>query len=127
MQCNGIVLLEAHRNEIVNVAKLNDLVINMAQQLLKAQFPNVTGLQSTLLQSKKKYPALKDKHSVQIVHSRGDHWIVAARVRVVKVYDSVYDTVDKETAMIILSLSGGMCSLETMTIRKQSVSSDCEC
>ena len=129
VQCNGIVLLEAHRNEIVNGAKLNDLVINMAQQLLKAQFPNVTGLQSTLLQSKKKYPALKDKHSVQIVHSRGDHWIVAARVQapsgVVKVYDSVYDTVDKETAMIILRLSGGTCSLETMTIRKQSGSSDC--
>ena len=69
---------------------------------------------------------MKDKH-IQIVHSRGDHWIVAARVQapsgVVKVYDSVYDTVDKETAMIILS--GGTCSLETMTIRKQSGSSDC--
>ena len=31
VQCNGIVLLEAHRNEIVNGAKLNDLVINMVQ------------------------------------------------------------------------------------------------
>jgi len=67
------VLLEAHRNETVNGAKLNDLVINMAQQLLKAQFPIVTGLQSTPLQSKNNYPALKDKNSVQIVHSHGDH------------------------------------------------------
>ena len=43
----------------------------------------------------------------------------------VKVYDSVYDTVYNETATIILGLSGGTCSLETMTIRKQGGSSDC--
>ena len=61
VQCNGIALLEDHRNGIVHGVKLNDLVINMAQQLLKAQFPTVTGLQSTLLHSKKDYPALKDK------------------------------------------------------------------
>ena len=39
VQCNGITLLEDHRSSIVHGAKLNDLVINMAQQLLKAQFP----------------------------------------------------------------------------------------
>ena len=113
-QGNGIILLEAHRNEITHGMKLNDLVINMAQQLLKAQFPIVTGLQSTLLQSKNNYPALKNNNSVQIVHSRGDHWIVASRASsgVVKVYDSVYDTIDKETTNVILNLSGGTCSLE---------------
>ena len=127
VQCNGIALLEDHRNGIVHGAKLNDLVINMAQQLLKAQFPTVTGLQSTLLQSKKDYPALKDKNSVQIVHSCGDHWIVASRASsgVVKVYDSVYDTVDKQTANTIRDLSEGTCSLETVTIRKLSGSHDC--
>ena len=126
-QGNGIILLEAHRNEITHGMKLNDLVINMAQQLLKAQFPIVTGLQSTLLQSKNNYPALKNNNSVQIVHSRGDHWIVASQASsgVVKVYDSVYDTIDKETTNVILNLSGGTCSLETVTIRNQSGSSDC--
>ena len=127
VQCNGIKLLEAHRNEITHGMKLNDLVINMAQQLLKAQFPIVTGLQSTLLQSEKDYHALKNNNSVQIVHSHGDHWIVASRASsdVVKVYDSVYDTMDKETANVILNLSGGTCSFETVTIRKQSGSRDC--
>ena len=39
----------------------------------------------------------RDKNDVQIVHSRRDHWIVASRASsgLVKVYDSVYDTVDK--------------------------------
>ena len=80
----------------------------------------MTGLQSTLLQSKKDYPALKNSNGVQIVHSRGHHWIVASRASsgVVKVYNSVYDTVDKETANVILNLSGGTCSLETVTIQK---------
>ena len=51
-------------------------------------------LQSTLLISKKDYPALKNSNSVQIVHSRRDHWIVSSRASsgVVKVYDSVYNT-----------------------------------
>lgn len=79
VQCNGITLLGDHRNRIVHGAKLNDFTINMAQQLLKAQFPTVTGLQLTLLQSKEDYPALNFKNSIQIIHSRGDHWIVASR------------------------------------------------
>ena len=54
VQCNGIALLEDHRNGIVHGAKLNDLVINIAQQLLKAQFPIVT---VDTAQSKKDYPA----------------------------------------------------------------------
>ena len=87
----------------------------------------MAGLQSTLLQSKKDYPALKDKNSVQIIHSRGDHWIFAsiAPSGVVKVYDSVYDTVDEETTNIIRKLSGGTCPLATVTIRKQIGSRDC--
>ena len=51
----------------------------MAQQLLKVQFPTVTGLQLTLLQSKEDYPALIFKNSIQIIHSRRDNWIVASR------------------------------------------------
>ena len=103
VQANGIILLEAHRNQTTHGTKLNHLVINMVQQLLKAQFPIVTGLQLTLLQSKKNYPALKD-NNVQIVHSRGDHWIVTSRASsgVVKVYDSVYDTINKKQQILFL-------------------------
>jgi len=43
----------------------------------------------------------------------------------VKVYDSVYDTVDKETAMVILQLFGQTCSLEVVQIQKQSGGRDC--
>ena len=41
-------------NQITNGEKLSYLSINLAQQLLKKQFPSVNGLQSTLLQTKPK-------------------------------------------------------------------------
>ena len=123
---NGIVLFDAHKNEIAQGEKVNDLIINIAQllQLLRAQFPNIKGLQS-----KKQYPSLRDPHSVQVVHSHGDHWMVASTLQalasVVKVYDSVYDAVDKETSKIISHLYGQTCSLETVAVEKQSGSNDC--
>ena len=59
--------------------KLSDLHINYAQQLLKGQFPNLNGLQSTLFQSKKQARATV-KNQLQVIHSREDHWIVASTV-----------------------------------------------
>ena len=52
VQCGGIVLSEADKNTIISCGKLNDLMINMAQMLLRTQFPKIAGLQSTLLQMK---------------------------------------------------------------------------
>ena len=116
------------KEEIVSGGKLNNLMINMAQLLLRAQFPKMGGLQSTLLQSKKDCPLLKGQNSLQIIHCRGDHWIVASRVQapsgVVKVYDSVYDTVDKEATKAILQLFGQTWSLEVVI--QQSGGRDCE-
>ena len=56
-----------------------DLHINYAQQLLKEQFPNLNGLQSTLFQSKKQARGTV-KNQLQVIHSREDHWIVASTV-----------------------------------------------
>lgn len=59
-------------NTIASGEKLSDLSINLAQQLLKKQFPSVNGLQSTLLQAK---PRLGEppNNQLQIVYSLGDH------------------------------------------------------
>ena len=92
---------------IVSGQQLNDEHINFAQKLLKARFPCLNGLRSTLLQSHKQ--SLPESEQVgQIVHSRGNHWIALSSLnssdRTVNVYDSLYDTLDGNTEDIINSL-----------------------
>ena len=76
--------------------------------MLKQQFSELGGLQSTLLQAKPQKQHAKKTKTIQIVHSRGDHWIVAATMLAigdrVLVYDSVYRTLDQPTMNIILNL-----------------------
>ena len=83
---------------------MSDISMNLAQQLLKEQFPTINGLQSTLLQSRKGVST----EQLQIIHSRGDHWIVASTVGSkgdkVQVCDSMYSTPDKTTLDEIASL-----------------------
>ena len=48
-------LLASHKRMILNGEELDDVILNFAQKLLKKQFPNIGGLQnSVLLQGKKK-------------------------------------------------------------------------
>ena len=95
VQLTGIALTITDKEHILAGEKLNDHHINMAQSLLKRQFSEITGLKSTLLQATKQCKE-DNKLKVQIVHSRGDHWIVAstvlAAVDEVKVYDCVSHT-----------------------------------
>ena len=99
--------------------KLSDLHINYAQQLLKGQFPNLNGLQSTLFQSMKQARGTA-KNQLQVIHSGEDHWNVASTVGskdgVVLVFDSVYT---KTTAEIICNLFGN--ATEVVDIQKQEV------
>ena len=62
------------------------------------------GLQNTLCQ--RKIRLQKIKSGVQIIHDRGNHWIVASSInecngKVIDVYDSLYDTINDETAEVI--------------------------
>lgn len=59
--------------------KLDDIITDMAQYLLKKQFPSINvDLKITLLQHKKISKAQAEENELQIIHSRGDHWIVAS-------------------------------------------------
>ena len=90
-------------------AKLTDLSINMAQKMLKKQFPKLNGLISTLVQEKK-FTYKPTKNQLQIIHSRDDHWIVASSAlskkneNEVHVYDSAFTTIDERTKGIICNL-----------------------
>ncbi len=67
---------------LLNGEKLNDKHINYAQRLLCNQFPNTQGLGDTLLQ--KKEPSKKIESGLQIIHSRGDHWVMVSTITTTK-------------------------------------------
>ena len=63
--------------------ELSDVEINFAQELLKQQFPQINGLQLTLLQEKPLHPTEDSvKNKIQIIHCKSrNHRIVASTVR----------------------------------------------
>ena len=76
---NNIELLSQEDKSIILDGKwLSDIHVNVAQQLLKKQFPNLSGLFSTLLLSKLKNPIPACASALQILHIKGIHWIVAS-------------------------------------------------
>jgi Ulp1 family protease len=92
---------------------------------LKSQFPNHSGLQSTLLQNS--LTGTVAINGVQILHDRSDHWITFLHngINQVTVYDSVYSTVEKETKAIIAQMtSSEEPTIQVQTI-KQSGGMDC--
>ena len=91
--------------------ELSDLYVNMAQNLLKAQFPQLNGFGSTLLQGKELPVQSTDavKNKVQIIHcDKRHHWIVATTVKCengqVLVIDSLYKSIDDETKSTVCRL-----------------------
>lgn len=72
------------------------------------QFPETNGLLCTLLQGKERKP--KISQGIQIIHARGDHWLVASTLNTaagtnkIDIYDSSYNTVDEETKAVIKNL-----------------------
>ena len=102
LKFQGCLLTEKDREAIVSDDLLNDRHINYAQALLHYQFPQTEGLHNTLFQKKKWQQ--KIKCGIQIIHDRGNHWIVASTIdsdQSVQVYDSVYSTVNAKTVDVI--------------------------
>ena len=90
--------------------ELTDVEINFAQQLLKAHFTSINGLESTLHQQLQKNATvlLKDSiwNRIQILFCKErKHWIVATTVNCspneVKVYDSLFQYLDKDSLQLI--------------------------
>ena len=62
--------------------QLNDKHINLAQKLLRNQFPNIEGLASTLTQTKGNQGKIAS--GMQIIFCHGNHWITASNVIVLR-------------------------------------------
>ena len=86
------------KNILSDGYQLNDKHINFAQFILKEKFPNVNGLQLTLLQTK--FKLIINTSFVQILHIHGDHWITISNLQCdsgkILIYDSVFITVDSQ-------------------------------
>lgn len=113
---------------------LTDVHINLAQSLLKRQFDKLNGLNNTLYQARKvTWTKAAVANKLQIIHCKGrNHWIVATTVNctpgIVKVYDSVFNSVDHETREVIHNLfQVGSIPLHITIIKsqKQLGSTDC--
>lgn len=112
-------------NIIASGKKWSDLTINLAQQLLKTQFPSVNGLWSTLLQTKSNTEPFNNQ--LQIIHSSGDHWIVAStgcKDAGVLVYEYVYNSVNKASTDIIGNLFPST-AVSMADCQKQEGGTDC--
>ena len=107
---------------------LNDKHINLAQTLLKKQFPKLSALHSTLLQFK----ALDKKFSsgIQIVHCPNDHWITIFKenpsTNVIKVFDSVFDSPNTAVYTVASNLFnvGDSLSVVMVQMQKQAANSN---
>ena len=113
------------RNEIDGDNRLNDRHINYAQAMMKYQF-SLEGLQCTLFQNSRQPPC----NELQIIHSQGNHWIVASTLLskrgYVNVYDSLYDSVDEDTQKTIKFLfKDELIKVEVIKVQKQSGGDDC--
>jgi hypothetical protein len=107
---------------------LNDNHINLAQELLRRQYKNLSGLKSTLWLSKLKEP-LPIIDAVQVLHTRGNHWIVASTIGCsvdeVNVFDSLYSSIDAATLNLLKQLFGVHIKVKMMKCPQQSGSRDC--
>ena len=120
--------------QIIMGEELCDAHINLAQRLLNAQFPELGGLQSTLLQQKETSVLETREKMVQIIHcSSRHHWIVATTIGRngdagnVLVYDSIFKKVDGETRKTICNIFQllPVTNVKVVKAQKQRSTKDC--
>ena len=130
---NMVVLSQEDRRIIIDGEWLTDIHINAAQKLLKRQFPNLSGLLSSLVVPKLKDPIPAGADALQIIHTRGNHWIVACTIGCprgeVRLFDSLYQSIDTSTMALLLIAFVYLCLLRTIaaTTRRFQLWCVCNC
>ena len=126
---NGGLLSQDDKRIILDGKWLSDTHVNVAQQLLKKQFPNLLGLFSTLLLSKLKNPIPAGASTLQILHIRGNHCIVASTIGCqpgeVRLFDSLYKSIDTTTMALVSLVFGKDVSVSLEPSQQQQGGSDC--
>ena len=123
--------MDVDRKTIVSTEWLDDKIITAAQLLIKQQYPRMVGLQPPVLQQTLTFPVYRGEF-VQLLNIRDTHWCVVTNVGceegVVKVYDSMYDSVSDVTSRTIASLvfsTAPKLTIKVMDMEKQTNTADC--
>jgi len=133
-KCGGLSLGRKELQRLSNGKELIDLHINAFQNLLKAQFHAIGGLQSTLLQQKRSPLINKQKRNLQIIHititQTIQHWAVLEIIddSEIYLYDSAYTSVVGDGRQIIshlLNTDKDTLSVSIMDVGKQFGAADC--
>lgn len=123
----GLKLTISDKQDIETGKQLNDKHVNFAQFLLKSKFDQTEGLSCTLYQSKLNLD--NTKPLVQILHSRGNHWIVISNIECGQgkmiVYDTIYSEIDDETIKLIYSITKATKISLVHNLQKQEGVNDC--
>ena len=99
-------LSKKDKEDYENGGWLDDQVINVAQSLLKQQFPAIDGFHSTLLVAANQAGVLRGG-AIQLLHVRSNHWIcvrVGLDSASVQIYDSLYSTIPLSVVDLIINL-----------------------
>ena len=108
---------------------LNDVIINAAQVILKVQFTNILGFQSTLLLKKEQPRYQSEKVYIQMIFKRESYWLVASNALAKRgqiiVYNFIFDSIHKNTKEIIENLFGPSVTPRLAESSKQSGGADC--
>jgi len=130
VRCAKCVLNAEDKMTVEIGDELTDKHIQMAQYLLKCQFPLVGGLNNTLKQRQLVIGCTAN--TIQIIHcSRRKHWITVSTkgcpAGEVNVYDTIFNKLDYETRDTIKKMfSIKNCNrINIVPVQKQSGSKDC--
>ena len=109
-----IKLSDTEVEKVMMDGELSNIHVNLAQRLLRAEFPDLNNLLSTLLQEKETTAIEKKENKMlQIIHStRRHHWIIATTIKSkrqgeILVYDSLFKTLDGKQKKLFLAFSRG--------------------
>ena len=120
-------LYVSEREELANKQLLSDKHIHAAVTLLKREFPEITGNQSTLLSQTKSFQQMGEG-SIQIHHDNNrKHWVTSTmRTNEVIVYDSKSICgISEDIKEQIKQIYGVPCRVAVPRITQQRGSKDC--
>ena len=103
-------------------------ILIIVQMMLKKQFQGILGLKPTLLLSAGRKTALPASGALQIIHARGNHWIVASTIGCTTkllVFDSLYCDIDKPTRELLSQLIGANVEIKLQNAPKQRGIKEC--
>ena len=110
---------------------LDDENINKVMELIKKQFPHLTGLHNCLIGHTHQSFPKTDGAFIQILHVNENHWITVQNVpqlHIVNVYDSIYESTSEDAKRQIAALlrtKDNQIELKIQNVQYQNECTDC--